>query len=197
MTLLLSFFKYYFKVLGNIFCDLRLHQFALEIPSKSNAAYRLLKIPDNSFVKYVVCTSCNSIYELEKCLSTNSGTIEAKKCWYTAYPNHPHPARRKPCGSQLLRRVRSGSKYRFVPNKVYPYQPLHQSLGYLVKRKDFLLSSELWSERSSIIPDGDVYDGWIWHDFSSDSLGNFLSSPFSYLLTLNVDWFQPFTHTEY
>ena len=25
----------------------------------------------------------------------------------------------------------------------------------------------------------------------------FLQSPFCYLLTLNIDWFQPFTHIEY
>ena len=41
---------------------------------------------------------------------------------------------------------------------------------------------------------GDIYDGRIWHDFQTS---NFLSSPMSYLMTLNVDWFQPFLHTQY
>lgn len=83
---------------------------------------------------------------------------------------------------------------------MYPYQPLHQSLDCLVKRKDFLSSCELWRERLPTTPDellADVYDGCVWHNFSSDTFGNFLSRPFSYLLTLNVDWFQPFIHTEY
>ena len=40
---------------------------------------------------------------------------------------------------------------------------------------------------------GDVSDGLVWKSFKE----HFLSSPFSYLLTLNVDWFQPFKRTEY
>lgn len=77
MTLLLSFFKYFFRILGSIFCDLRLHHFALEIPSSNNFAYRLLKIPNNSFVKYVICPSCDSIYfNLKRFLSL---ILEEKK----------------------------------------------------------------------------------------------------------------------
>ena len=44
---------------------------------------------------------------------------------------------------------------------------------------------------------GDIYDGRIWHEFNSLIGHNFLSAPMSYLLTLNVDWFQPFLHTQY
>ena len=38
-----------------------------------------------------------------------------------------------------------------------------------------------------------MYDGDIWKHFRT----NFLSVPYSYLLCLNVDWFQPFKHTQY
>lgn len=44
---------------------------------------------------------------------------------------------------------------------------------------------------------GDIYDGRVWHEFTSTSAGEFLESPQCYLLTLNVDWFQPFIHTQY
>ena len=44
---------------------------------------------------------------------------------------------------------------------------------------------------------GDIYDGDMWKEFNSDRKGNFLASPHNYLLTLNVDWFQPFTHSVY
>ena len=40
----------------------------------------------------------------------------------------------------------------------------------------------------------DIYDGHVWSDFESSG---FLEAPFCYLLVLNVDWFQPFTHIEY
>ena len=38
----------------------------------------------------------------------------------------------------------------------------------------------------------DVYDGEVWKRFNSEDLNHFLSAPYSYLLTLNVDWFRPF-----
>ena len=44
---------------------------------------------------------------------------------------------------------------------------------------------------------GDIYDGRIWHEFNSPIGHNLLSAPMSYILTLNVDWFQPFLHTQY
>jgi len=40
----------------------------------------------------------------------------------------------------------------------------------------------------------DVYDGKVWADYK---LNGFLTAPYCYLLTLNLDWFQPFTHVEY
>ena len=44
----------------------------------------------------------------------------------------------------------------------------------------------------------DVYDGNIWKLFQQDTNGSpFLSAPYNYLLTLNCDWFQPYTHTQY
>ena len=40
---------------------------------------------------------------------------------------------------------------------------------------------------------GDIYDGDVWKSFRN----NFLSSPYSLLLSLNVDWFQPYKHVQY
>ena len=45
---------------------------------------------------------------------------------------------------------------------------------------------------------GDIYNGRVWHEFQTEStLKHFLETPQFYLLTLNVDWFQPFTHPQY
>ena len=41
---------------------------------------------------------------------------------------------------------------------------------------------------------GDIYDGCIWQECLAS---RFLQSPYCYLMTLNVDWFQPFEHTNY
>ena len=56
---------------------------------------------------------------------------------------------------------------------------------------------EKWRSRLSLIPNAhlaDIYDGCVWSDFQSCG---FLEAPFCYLLQLNVDWFQPFSHIEY
>lgn len=43
----------------------------------------------------------------------------------------------------------------------------------------------------------DVYDGKIWADFMGYDGKPFLSLPFNFALHLNVDWFQPFDHTQH
>ena len=42
-----------------------------------------------------------------------------------------------------------------------------------------------------------IYDGQVWHEYNSDKTKHFLATPHNYLLTLNVDWFQPFSHLQY
>ena len=42
-----------------------------------------------------------------------------------------------------------------------------------------------------------IYDGKVWNDFLSPSGVPFLSVPYNFALTLNVDWFQPFKHSNY
>ena len=41
------------------------------------------------------------------------------------------------------------------------------------------------------------FDGRVWRDFQSPEMKNFLASPYCYLLTMNVDWFQPYKHNIY
>ena len=43
----------------------------------------------------------------------------------------------------------------------------------------------------------DIYDGDIWAHFNSAEGAHFLTSPYSWLLTLNVDWFEPFERGVY
>ena len=43
----------------------------------------------------------------------------------------------------------------------------------------------------------DVYDGKVWKDFMTVEGVPFLSAPFNFALQLNVNWFQPFKHTQH
>ena len=114
-----------------------------------------------------------------------------------AYPNHPNVSRRQPCGASLFKIVRTS---KLVPLKVFPYFPLSKSLEILAKRPGFFTACEEWRDRARSIPSyhlGDIYDGQIWHDFNSATGHRFLCGPMAYLVTLNVDWFQTFLHTQY
>lgn len=43
----------------------------------------------------------------------------------------------------------------------------------------------------------DVYDGRVWKQFLAPNDIPFLSLPYNFALCLNVDWFQPFKHSNY
>ena len=73
-------------------------------------------------------------------------------------------------------------------------------MGHLVKRQGFLEACEQWRKRSTLVPSGHlgaIFDGKVWNDFNSSDMQHFLSSPYCYLLTMNVDWFQPYERSTY
>lgn len=43
----------------------------------------------------------------------------------------------------------------------------------------------------------DIYDGQMWKDFQTPGGTPFLSLPYNFGFHLNVDWFNPFTHTQH
>ncbi len=200
LTSLLCFFKYFTRLLGNAFqCD-QLTQFSEKLPRALSAAFSIVGITGDEFVQYVVCPSCHSIYNYVDCVATLGGSKVSKRCSHRSYPNHPQRSRRQECGAVLLKKVRSGRGYRLVPIKVFPYFSLQKSLQRLASKPGFLNDCERWRTRTTTVPSshlGDIYDGRVWHEFCSPSASNFLAAPFSYLLTLNVDWFQPFIHSQY
>lgn len=165
-----------------------------ELPVSLIKAEKLLGIHDKGIINYVVCTKCHSIYKPEECIiKLHNGKVKSKLCNHIKYPNHPHNSKRQPCNTSLMKEI-SSLQLRAI--RSFPYCPLKVSLQHLVLQPRFLSSCEMWREREHIIPDnilGDVYDGLVWKSFRND----FLSSPYCYLFSINVDWFQPFKHTEY
>ena len=83
-----------------------------------------------------------------------------------------------------------------APLLKYPYYPLHLLLCQLALRPGFLSACERWRERESLLEPGiygDIYDGSVWKQVSKD----YLTAPYSLMLSLNVDRFQPFKHLQY
>ena len=56
---------------------------------------------------------------------------------------------------------------------------------------------EEWRTRNNEVNVSDIYDGRIWEQFQVVDGIPFLQVPYNYALTLNVDWYQPFKHTQH
>ncbi len=199
ITSLLCFFKFFVHCLGVAFQSETLTNASKYIPLHLNTVHKILGSNGELFVRYVVCPQCNSIYQYDDCVETKpNGQNESKRCCHIAYPNHSQMSRRKKCESLLLKKVRSKCGYSLQAFKVYPYQSLKSAITQLVNKPGFLDSCEKWRRRS--VPSGyygDVFDGNVWREFNSEGGWNFLTSPFNYLLALNVDWFEPFERGVY
>ena len=78
------------------------------------------------------------------------------------------------------------------PHKIYCYKSLTSSL---LLSSEFVHNCNHWRNRASSRFVRDLYDGKLWKQFLNVSGTPFLSDPFSYGLVLNIDWFQPYSHT--
>ena len=139
--------------------------------------------------KFVVCPKCDSLYDFQDCILEVKGKKESKKCHHVFFPS-----KTQQCKSLLLKTILSSNcRQKFVPFKLYAYKSLRESIKTLAKKENFVDDCEKWRSRNTS-PDtyGDIYDGDVWNSFSE-----FLKEPHHYLLMLNVDWFQPFSHIQY
>ena len=72
------------------------------------------------------------------------------------------------------------------------------SLKELVRRPGFVEKCELWRKRQIYLNTMiDIYDGKVWEIFLAPNGVPFLSLPFNFAFSLNVDWFQPFKYSTY
>ena len=69
------------------------------------------------------------------------------------------------------------------------------TLQKFLKRVELLLEAceHWWNRATSDSFLGDIYDGEVWEFLKSDAACRFLT-PHYYLLSMNIDWFQPFVH---
>ena len=88
---------------------------------------------------------------------------------------------------------------------MYCYKSLQESLQTLFLQKKFASNCEIWKTEKCYQEDieenpeviKDIYDGHIWKKFQVYKGSVFLDQPYSIAFILNVDWFQPFSHTQY
>jgi len=101
ITALLKILNVFIREVGTAYASLSLHQVFDNVPLNTDAANHFLwsSKEHESFVAYVVCPACDSVYEYEDCIITRGTTKESKRCKHIPYPNHPHMSTRKECGA--------------------------------------------------------------------------------------------------
>ena len=80
---------------------------------------------------------------------------------------------------------------------MFCYKSLKDTLQQLLLRPGFCEDCDHWKNRAPSDHDilRDVYDGKVWKQFQHVNGIPFLAAPYNYALTINIDWFQPYTHT--
>ena len=148
---------------------------------------------DASFTKFVLCPRCLKRYLFKDSWHHIGSNQISKHCTFVQYPHHPQQSRRAPCNALLLKSIElcSGRKV-LHPHKIYCYKSLTSSL---LLSSEFVHNCNHWRNRASSRFVRDLYDGKLWKQFLNVSGTPFLSDPFSYGLVLNIDWFQPYSHT--
>ena len=170
-----------------------------EFPRTLKYASKLVGIDPNAFVQYTVCPKCDAVFTYELGFTLQGNQKVPNQCPYIEYPNHPHSSKRSPCNAYLMKTVKTRTGKTMVkPYKVFAYQPLKAAVTNLANRRGFVDLCEKWRERWNSVPDGvmyDIYDGRMWREFQRVCGKSFLESSFTWCFTLNVDFFQPFSHT--
>ena len=200
LNVLLSFFRIFLTLISSLLVLPGLDAFIKFLPQTIYSA-RKLTITTTNITKYICCRSCHSIYSLNQGTIIVNGISVARDCEFIKYPNHTQVQHRKKCGTALMRSIRLPSgKEKLYPCLIYCYNSVINSLQEMLRRPGFVSNCELWRKSYTSINTGsyfDIYDGKIWHDFQSYDGVPFLSLPYNFALHLNVDWFQPFKHTQH
>lgn len=147
-------------------------------------------VPINKFMKQAVCVKCETLYSFEDCYKKTRFNTTVKCCAYKPF--------QKSCNHPLMKEIVSSSGNRkMYPHKIYCFVSLISSLQNLLLRTGFIEQCE--STRNMFSESGlsDVYDGTIWKDFMTIDDVPFLLQSNCYGLLLNIDWLQPYKHTQH
>lgn len=169
-------------------------------------AIDFLKKEETGIVRYVMCPLCATRYEEGEVVRTMREKQETQFCCsrhliaqttLSKSKKHNRSARKrdgKLCGTRLTKVNRSGE---VRPLLVFPYLPVLISLKRLLCERWIRDALDHWTRRE--VPEGvlsDIYDGRMWKNFKDRDGQKFFSGPERLGFILNVDWFQPYTHSQ-
>lgn len=200
LNTLMAFFQMFFRSLSNTFQNLP-ESFISKLPHTIISARKITGQGAKSiFRKYVCCPTCHSIFNWEECIiKLPNGQQDSKSCPFIQFPSHPQAHRRKPCGTALMKKVKSHENGLVLyPKRIYCYKSIIESLQDMLNQPQFISECEAWrtqSQSSELY--SDIFDGRIWKDFQAPGGEPFLSLPYNFAFQINIDWFNPFKHTKH
>ena len=164
-----------------------------ELPSTTYMLKRhpLVENQNPQFTFYCICCKCECSYSIDDCISLHV-------CSNVKYPNHPHKSRRSSCQSMLVRKIKTGKGYSFRPKKVYVYNSIIENVKLLMSRPRFVQLCGIWKDQQrepGVLTD--IYDGKVWEEFRKYDDKMLLNVPHNLGFMLNVDWLQPYKHSQY
>lgn len=139
------------------------------------------RIITDGITQYAVCPKCHKLFRLgDVRVFTRQQT-----CDHQEFPDDDL------CGAELFKRSTGN---RFVPKKTFVYRSIKDTIALFLSRPGFIESLNHWKKPHE--SDGgvlyDVHDGAMWRELKDTNGETFVDGDLSLMLTLNVDWFQPF-----
>ena len=187
-------------MIGNVAKVESVVKFAQSLPQTLYMAKSYIGLGQDEFEKFVACPKCCTLYKAEECTVTKTNDrVVSKKCDSVRFPNHPQRNRRKQCGALLMKQMRSKNGSTFLyPKRLYCFKKLSDSLRAQITRPGFLEKCESWRTRDLTGNSmGDVFEGRVWKDFLDSDGDPYFSTAGNLGVMLNVDWFQPYKHTNH
>lgn len=132
----------------------------------------------NNLTYYAVCPQCHALFNRQSSIPPY--------CTAQQFPYHPLESKRSCCNTDFAVSI----------PREFVYNSLKASLERIVKRPGYMDLAESWRNRD--VPSDmlfDIYDGNVWNDFTK--LDKVSPNEHLVLLTLNIDWFEPFHNANY
>ena len=164
IVLLSKFLKLFLSGISKMMQAEVLINFAKIIPETLYMIRKNLGLQKDSFIKNAVCLKCKTLYNFDECVCQRpNGEVVSAKCSHVSYPRHPYQARRRPCGSVLMKTMRSRAGKTFLyPKQVYCFTKVTDSLQDLINEPNFMENCEKWRNCSTQLPNnvlGDCFEG--------------------------------------
>ena len=88
----------------------KLRLLAETFPTTMLKAHKFQGISHGNYQLLVVCRKCHSTYDYDTCLKSSVDQRNVATCSFVRYPRHPQARLQTPCGTPLLKKVKTSSR---------------------------------------------------------------------------------------